>query len=548
VAPKKSSLFHVIQLSITTYLSQRGSLTMKKATSISQVTPTGATHSFSQEEKEAFCDHINEVLKNDPHLTKLLPVSSEGNALFDACKDGRLLCKLINDAVPDTIDERVMNLGDKLNAFQMTENNNLCINSAKAIGCSVVNIGSQDIIEGREHLILGLIWQIVRIGLMSKITLTNHPELYRLLEPGEDINDLLKLPPEQILLRWLNYHLKNAGSDRRVSNFSSDIKDSVVYTIVMNRLVPDKCDKEPLNESDLTKRAEMVLKNAEKIGCRKFLKARDIVNGNPKLNLAFVANLFNTYPGLEPLTQEELAKLEEWLFASEGTREARAFALWMNSLGVEPFVNNLFNDLRDGLVLLRVMDKIEPGIVEWNKVNQQLPLNRFKMIENCNYAVDLGKKLKFSLVGIGGVDIVDGNKTLTLALVWQMMRHHVLSILKSLKVGGKEVTEEDMIKWANEQVAKSGKSSRMQSFKDPTLRTGIFFLELLDSIRRCVNWEIVTKGETDQDATQNAKYAISIARKLGATIFLLPEDIVEVKPKMILTFVGAVMYVALKGQ
>jgi plastin-1 len=31
----------------------------------------------------------------------------------------------------------------------------------------------------------------------------------------------------------------------------------------------------------------------------------------------------------------------------------------------------------------------------------------------------------------------------------------------------------------------------------------------------------------------NAKYAISIARKLGATIFVLPEDIVEVKPKMV---------------
>jgi plastin-1 len=211
-----------------------------------------------------------------------------------------------------------------------------------------------------------------------------------------------------------------------------------VYTIVMNRLVPDKCDTEALNVSDVNKRAELVLKNAEKIECKKFLKPRDIVNGNPKLNLgtcrlvlpsplplvactniaaaAFVANLFNTYPGLEPLTEEEKAQLEEWLFASEGTREARAFALWMNSLGVEPFVNNLFQDLRDGLVLLRVMDKIEPGIVEWNKVNQNLPLNRFKMVENCNYAVELGKKLKFSLVGIGGVDIVDGNQTLTLAL------------------------------------------------------------------------------------------------------------------------------------
>jgi len=197
--------------------------------------------------------------------------------------------KLINDAVPDTIDERVVNWGAKLNAFQMTENNNLAVNSAKAIGCSVVNIGSGDIMEGREHLILGLIWQIVRIGLMSKITLNNHPELFRLLEPGEDINDLLKLPPEQILLRWLNYHLKNAGSDRRVNNFSSDIKDSVVYTIVMNRLVPDKCDTEALNVSDVNKRAELVLKNAEKIECKKFLKPRDIVNGNPKLNLGMRA-------------------------------------------------------------------------------------------------------------------------------------------------------------------------------------------------------------------------------------------------------------------
>jgi hypothetical protein len=37
-----------------------------------------------------------------------------------------------------------------------------------------------------------------QIGLLSKITLTNHPEMFRLLEPGEDINDLLKLPPDQV--------------------------------------------------------------------------------------------------------------------------------------------------------------------------------------------------------------------------------------------------------------------------------------------------------------------------------------------------------------
>lgn len=42
-----------------------------------------------------------------------------------------------------------------------------------------------------------------------------------------------------------------------------------------------------------------MLNNADKIGCRKYLTAKSLVAGNPKLNLAFVANLFNTWPGLE---------------------------------------------------------------------------------------------------------------------------------------------------------------------------------------------------------------------------------------------------------
>ncbi len=102
-----------------------------------------------------------------------------------------------------------------LNAFQMTENNNIVITSSKGIGCSVVNIGPQDIAEGREHLILGLIWQIIRRGLLSKIDIKIHPELYRLLEDGETMEEFLRLPPDQILLRWFNYHLKAAGWNRK---------------------------------------------------------------------------------------------------------------------------------------------------------------------------------------------------------------------------------------------------------------------------------------------------------------------------------------------
>ncbi len=56
---------------------------------------------------------------------------------------------------------------------------NLAINAAKAIGCQVVNVGASDLIEGQPVLILGLVWQIVRIALMANVSLTAHPELVR---------------------------------------------------------------------------------------------------------------------------------------------------------------------------------------------------------------------------------------------------------------------------------------------------------------------------------------------------------------------------------
>jgi len=499
-----------------------------------------SAHSYSKEECEAFSTHINDCLGSDQTLGKILPIGDD-RGLFKVCKDGRLLCKLINNSVPDSIDTRVINMKEGMTQFQAYENLNLAINSAKAIGCSIINIGAEDIWDEKEHLVLGMIWQVIRIGLMAEINLKDHPELFRLLEPGEDLKAFLNLPPEKILLRWVNHHLKNAGSDKRINNFSKDISDSEAYTILLNQLAPQKCDTRALKEGDLNKRAEAVVNNARKIDCAKFVKPRDIVAGNPKLNMAFVANLFNTLPGLEALKEEERANL---VFPESGTREARAFQLWINSLGLDPFVNSLFEDLRDGLVLLRIIDKINPGTVQWKRVNSNAPMHRIKQVENSNYAVEIGKELKFSLVAIGGVDITDGNETLTLALIWQLMRHHVLTVLKEVG-GGTPVSEQQMIKWSNDLVASTGKPSRMQNFKDHSLKTSQFFLDLVDAIRPgCVDWSLVhDPANEEKKLTDNAKLVINLARKLGATIFLLPEDICEGKDKMILTFVGSLMAV-----
>ena len=125
------------------------------------------------------------------------------------------------------------------------------------------------------------------------------------------------------------------------------------------------------------------------------------------------------------------------------------------------------------------------------------------------------------------------------------MRAHVLKFLADVqrkKFGGKEVTDEMILKWANDLVKSKGRSSSIASYKDKSLATSIFFLDLLYSIEpRIIDPEFVKAGDNEEERLLNAKYAISVARKLGAVIFLLPEDIVDVKPKMILTFVASIM-------
>lgn len=49
--------------------------------------------------------------------------------------------------------------------------------------------------------------------------------LAALLREGETLEDLMKLSPEELLLRWANFHLENAGW-QKINNFSSDIKVS----------------------------------------------------------------------------------------------------------------------------------------------------------------------------------------------------------------------------------------------------------------------------------------------------------------------------------
>ncbi|XP_031572293.1 plastin-2-like [Actinia tenebrosa] len=528
---------------------------------ISEGSAEGTTHSFSEAETAAFADWINSQLAEDAELKDggYIPIDSSNNykELFQKVRDGVLLCKMINATVANTIDERAVNKKN-LKVFTIHENQTLVINSAASIGCHITNIGPEDLANGKVHLVLGLLWQVIRIGLFSKITLPNVPGLQRLLLEGEDISDLHKLSPEELLLRWVNYQLEAAGCERRITNFSEDISDSVVYSYLLSQIAPpgSGVDKPNTYNSirDPLKKAGKVLDNANRLGCRKFVRDRDIVEGNQKLNMAFVANLFNTYPCLPPMDVEESkTQVEDENLYREETREEQTYRNWMNSLGVDPFVTWLYTDLYDGQVLFQLYDSIKTGMVDWDRVCTREDCKKLggnmKKIQNCNYCLELGKSLNFTLVGIGGQDINAGNEVLTLGLVWQMMRAYTYSILTKLAPeGSPRLKDNDIIEWVQEQLAKGKKSSTIKSFKDPSICTSLAVIDLIDCISsKVVNYNLVTPGETDEEKLLNARYALSLARKIGAQIYALPEDLVEVKPKMVLTVFACLMACAYKN-
>ncbi|KAF3841193.1 hypothetical protein F7725_007055 [Dissostichus mawsoni] len=397
--------------------------------------------SEGQEERFAFVNWINTALEKDPDCQHVLPMDPNTDSLFS---------KMINLSVPDTIDERTIN--KKLTPFTIQENLNLGLNSASAIGCHVVNIGALDLREGKPHLVLGLLWQIIKIGLFADIELSRNEALAALLRDGETLEDLMKLSPEELLLRWANFHLENAGA-QKINNFSSDIKDSRAYFHLLNQISPKGTEEE-----------------------------------EPRIDINMAGF------SVSPLTAEYLHHM-------------------------------------DAMVILQLYEKIKVP-VDWNsKVNKPpYPKLGTNMKKNCNYAVELGKTAKFSLVGIGGQDLNDGNATLTLALVWQLMRRDTIALQNTCAPAeGNHVTE--------------GMPNKPPPADDKEISSSLAVVELIDAIQPgSINYDLLKTGSlSEDDKLENAKYAVSMARKIGARVYALPEDLVEVKPKMVMTVFACLM-------
>eukprot|EP01134_Creolimax_fragrantissima_P002997 CFRG2997T1 len=251
-------------------------------------------------EIDSLIAHINTILCEDVELKEmgLIPIVGR-ESLFESVKGGFLLGRLINTAKPSTIQESRIQKNPK-NQMHIIENLNVCIDGARRVGCVLVNIGAEDILKEKESLVLSLLSQLAKIVLLDNIRITKHPELIRLVDSGigEDLGDVLNMAPEIILKRWVNHHLDNAQMcEHRITNFSSDIKDGTAYLYLLHQLAPEVVSLTD-DQAEPKKRYETIVSSIEKIGLEKLIGPDDIASGNPRLNMGFLAALFEARPGL----------------------------------------------------------------------------------------------------------------------------------------------------------------------------------------------------------------------------------------------------------
>lgn len=127
-------------------------------------------------------------------------------------------------------------------------------------------------------------------------------------------------------------------------------------------------------------------------------------------------------------------------------KELKRYLNWLKSEGIqgteELTEENFIESISDGVILLKCIELIQEGLVDWTRVN--IPAkNKFKKMGNCTYVISLMEEdLNLTLTGVGGRDIVDGNIKLLFGVLWLLMRESYIALF-----GHK--TDEEVQNWAD---------------------------------------------------------------------------------------------------
>ncbi|KAF4114073.1 hypothetical protein G5714_004296 [Onychostoma macrolepis] len=363
---------------------------------------SGTQHSYSEEEKVAFVNWVNKALEKDPDCQHVLPMDPSSNDLFTAVGDGIVLCKMINLSVPDTIDERTINK-KKLTPFTIQENLNLALNSASAIGCHVVNIGAEDLKEGRQHLVLGLLWQVIKIGLFADIKISRNDVLWT----DVDGNGYISTDELNALFKAANLPLPGYRVREIVQELSRTMDLNQDGKITFDEFAKAVHD---LKSSEVAKT---------------FRKAI-----NKKEGICSVAGTSEQSGTQHSYSEEEKVAFVNWVNkALEKDPDCQ------HVLPMDPSSNDLFTAVGDGIVLCKMINLSVPDTIDERTINKK-KLTPFTIQENLNLALNSASAIGCHVVNIGAEDLKEGRQHLVLGLLWQVIK---IGLFADIKISRNDV-------------------------------------------------------------------------------------------------------------
>ena len=131
------------------------------------------------------------------------------------------------------------------------------------------------------------------------------PPVYTEEQMFKALQNIVQLPPDRLLLRWVKYHLRRSTRHgfpyrRKFMNFRNDIRDGVSYAVLMNKIAPETTKVNLDGEIDPQLRIDTMLEQCGRLDppCVGFITRGHILGFEPFLNCAFVTRLFLSKHGL----------------------------------------------------------------------------------------------------------------------------------------------------------------------------------------------------------------------------------------------------------
>uniref|UniRef100_A0A7S3G2E1 Calponin-homology (CH) domain-containing protein n=2 Tax=Palpitomonas bilix TaxID=652834 RepID=A0A7S3G2E1_9EUKA len=145
------------------------------------------------------------------------------------------------------------------------------------------------------------------------------------LQQIDTTEDLVGVPAQEVLVRWMNFHLQAAGSKRVVENFSSCLQDCVCWCQLCTHIMVDFPADDVLALNDFTARSAKFLKLLKGRGLTVPLLPEHVAKGIPEMNLLLAIELFRVSPGLKTSMDQVKVSLDgawDHLIAFESMVEA----------------------------------------------------------------------------------------------------------------------------------------------------------------------------------------------------------------------------------